>query len=503
MARNILNVIDLKLSSINGPLVDNFSLTINEGEIVALTGASGSGKTSIGLAILGMLPDGIMLEKGRIEFFKSRNESYHLPHDFMIWPLLRGSHIGYLPQDVFGAFDPVLIIGNQLVLIISERSTLDKSSASTELKSKFIEFGLSDVDRIWNSYPHQLSGGQLQRCLLAMSMVIKPSLIITDEPTSAIDKINQEDLIRSLLHFRNTYNTAILCITHDKNLVVRLADKIVNLQNDSAADQIRNTKKQIKIHETPYILEVKDLEYKYYFGGVLNKKGAQVTGISFNLKPGQSIGIVGESGSGKSTIAQLLLGLLTPSKGGVKLYSRLINFDDYQDLRALRSKVQLVMQDGRGSLHPDKQIISLLKEVRSGVDFKTDISEIESVLKEVGLPVNILTRTASQLSGGECLRVSLARALLIKPDVLVCDEITSSLDSITRDSIISLLFRLQAERSMGLILITHDGYIIKEMADTVMVLSEGIIVETGTAKEVLEAPKHLITQKIFESLPAS
>jgi len=232
---------------------------------------------------------------------------------------------------------------------------------------------------------------------------------------------------------------------------------------------------------------------------LINKSGAKISGINFQLASGSCLGIIGESGSGKSTVAQMLVGLLVPSEGIIRLHSRSIDFMSKNDVRYLRSKVQLVMQDGRGSLHPNKTIRELFEEV---VKYNSRVEGgitkgITGVIKEVGLPEDILDRTASKLSGGECLRISLARALLVQPEVIICDESTSALDTHTRDSILKLLGHLMHQRNLSLILISHDENVIRHMAGHVLVFSDGLIVEEGPIERLISEPRHPATRKIF------
>lgn len=499
MASQVLNIEELTLVSENGFLVEEFSIYINQGEIVAITGKSGSGKTSIALALLGLLPKGIRLTKGSIEFCSAGGDCYKYPLQAHLWSSLRGRHIGYIPQDVFGVFDPVLKLGQQMLMIIRERAHLISREPEEELKEKLSEVGIEDMDRIWNSYPHQLSGGQLQRCLICLSIVMRPSLIIADEPTSAIDKITQVELLNVFAHIRKKYNTAILCITHEPFVVKHLADREVSIDKSPGTRPTAGYISDPNIQGNDTLLEAKNLGHAHRFGGLIDKSGARISEINFQLSSGSCLGIIGESGSGKSTVAQMLVGLLVPSEGSIRLHSRKIDFLDRSDIRYLRSKVQLVMQDGKGSLHPNKTIRELLGEVvKFNLNLKGDIiNDISAVLDEVGLPENILDRTASNLSGGECLRISLARALLMQPEVIICDESTSALDTNTRDSILKLLRHLMHHRNLSLILISHDENIIRQMAGHVLVFSDGTIVEEGPVERLIADPRHPATRKIF------
>ena len=500
MSSVLLKVDSLSLETKNGFIVQDLSFEINKSEIVAMTGRSGSGKTSIALALLGLFSPGVRMRSGTIQFLRENGSVLSYPADKNLWHSLRGTHIGFIQQDVFGAFDPILKVGNQMLMIINERTQQKKSNHESELRSTMSELGIADVERVWNSYPHQLSGGQLQRCLLCMSIVIRPELLIADEPTSAIDKINQAELFDVLALIRKKYNMAILCISHDRSVVDFLADREIQIEkavpNHYSSDRIKPEQPGRNV-----LLEAKGLGFSHRFGGLSDKMGAIISDISFHVSAGECIGIIGESGSGKSTLAQMLVGLLTPSEGELLIEGKPVDYRLEKDIRFLRSKVQLVMQDGRGSLHPNKTIRELLTEVTQyhSEDKVTGSSAITKSLGEVGLSSDVLDRRGGNLSGGECLRVNIARALLVDPDVLICDESTSALDDATRNGIIELLSTLLGKRKIGLMVISHDDNVIRQLADQILVFSDGRIVETGEANELLLNPVHSVTKKIFSA----
>jgi len=498
MPSAILHVEGLTIASEQGVIVQQLSFQIAPGEIVALTGKSGSGKTSIALAILDLLPASLHLRNGIIHWTGS--DSLTLPSDGLSWKKLRGRHIGYTQQDAYGAFDPVMKMGPQMMMIIRERAGDEVPDPTFDLRVKMEEVGLHDIDRLWSSYPHQLSGGQLQRCQIAMALVIRPQLLITDEPTSAIDKINQVELLDVFAMLRTKYNLAILCITHEESVVRHLADREVRLDSNITEFPLPvPTPVQPPAASSDEVLKGTDLVYTHSFGGMMHHRGAHVGRLDFTLHRGKCLGIVGESGSGKSTFAQILVGLYPPDHGHLSLDGKTVDFKSTRDLARLRSKVQLVMQDGRGSLHPHMSVSMLLDEVgqirtKLEAGYAYDLKEI---MRIVGLGEELLERTSGRLSGGECLRVSIARALLMQPEVLICDESTSSLDARSRDGVVAMLSQLKVERKLALIFISHDEHIIRALADDIMVLAEGKVVEKGEAAQVIRYPTHPVTKKIF------
>ncbi len=501
MSSVLLQVDSLSLVSNEGYITKDFSFELHRGEIIALTGKSGSGKTSVAMAILGLLPPGIRFNSGSIHW-TTDDVQMSFPADSSDWPSLRGRHIGFTQQDVYGTFDPVLSMGKQMMMVVAERSQGNLPDIEKNIRLKMQETGLEDIDRLWKSYPHELSGGQLQRCQICMAISIQPELLITDEPTSAVDRINQTEILDVFSRLRDKYNMAILCITHETSVVNYLADREVRIGEMITASPAppKSRPEGNKSIMSP-ILMADHLTYAYRYAGLRNRKGAEVGPVDFSLLPGTCLGIIGESGSGKSTLAQLLVGLLEPDSGKLVVAGKEIDFSKSQEISSLRSNVQLVMQDGRGSLHPYFTIGRLLNEVagRPMSNLGEIASEVRKVITDVDLPQNILERKPGTLSGGECLRVCIARALLLHPGVLICDESTSGLDAVNRDSIIELLRHLMQTWSLAILFITHDEQLIRTLADYILVMAAGQVVEQGPANELLRFPAHPVTKKIFSN----
>jgi peptide/nickel transport system ATP-binding protein len=499
MAQPLLTVDRITLEAGQRKIVDGLSFVLYPGEILALTGKSGSGKTSIALSILGLLPKGLSLTEGTFTW-QEDHHSISSVTDPGSWSQLRVTKIGFVQQDIFGAFDPVLSMERQMLMLLMEKSTLPADQVLRELKAAMEEVKLHDIPRLLKSYPFQLSGGQLQRCMIALMLTLRPSLLILDEPTSAIDKINQREVLHMLSALRTKHQFAILCITHEDDVVHSLADREICLEDKRMdTSEIKSAKHPPKSPDQQVVLEGHQLSYTYHFGGLMHKKGSALGPFDFRLYSGNCIGIVGESGSGKSTLAQLLVGLIQPQHGEVRLHGRTIHFNRDADVKRLRAAVQLVMQDGRGSLHPYRTIEKTLEEVNSIQEKQSNFPTrtLSEVMEEVGLSAEMLLRRPGQLSGGECLRVSIARSLLVNPRVLICDESTSALDSETRDGIVSLLSGLIQTRDMALIIISHDISVIRKLSNEIMVMAEGQIVEQGDALQLLTYPTHYVSKHIF------
>ncbi|MEO6130870.1 MAG: ATP-binding cassette domain-containing protein, partial [Saprospiraceae bacterium] len=291
MSSILLQVEGLTIVSDEGVIIDHLSFAVDKSEIIALTGKSGSGKTTIGLAILGMLPDGLHWKEGSIIWHGERSDSIQIPRDSVKWSTLRGREIAYIQQDVFGIFDPVLRIGKQMTMIVRELSGKPTKDIDTALRSTMKEVGISEIDRVWNSFPHQLSGGQLQRCQICLAIVMQPELIIADEPTSAIDKIHQVEILDLLIHMRNQYQIAILCITHEESVVNYLADRIIPLNTTEEKNTERKDQNILRdgMPEMP-VLNVEHLGFTHQYGGLFSKEGAKIKDINFRLHAGHCMG---------------------------------------------------------------------------------------------------------------------------------------------------------------------------------------------------------------------
>ncbi|MBR5130081.1 MAG: ABC transporter ATP-binding protein [Alphaproteobacteria bacterium] len=466
--------------------VKNASMHINAGELVALVGSSGSGKSTLAMSILRLIDESTV--QGKV-MFGGKNLVY-LTEDKL--RQIRGKKIAMIFQEPMTSLNPLHTVAQQ----ISEVLKMTGQSTSKKIVLSLLEqVELIDTERIYKSYPHELSGGQRQRVMIAMALAGNPELLIADEPTTALDVTVQAQILDLLKRLQQKLNLAILFITHDLDVVRRIADRVYVMQHGKivsmtlpsvAQPWIRHTPKQLK---RDLAIEVENLNVYYH-------RFHAVQDVSFCVQPGRTIGIVGESGSGKSSLAQGLMRLIE-AQGRV-----LINGSDFfalsgKKLREARSYIQMVLQDPASSLNPRMMVGDIIGEglkVRKEKDIDKKVFEI---LKLVDLSSDIIHRYPHELSGGQRTRVALARALILKPSVLVLDEVTSSLDVRTQRQLVKLLTSLQKELNLAYIFISHDMKVIRSLSDDILVMKDGRIIEYDFAGKLFRKPKNIYTKRLL------
>ena len=533
----MLEVKDLKIEFFDHSrpetAVRDVDFTMREGEIIGLVGESGSGKSLTATAIAGLIRRGDVKVSGEILWENNMNLLTASRREMRA---LQGNEIGFVFQDPMTAFSPVHKVGYQVedALRVHDK---EKEYSKEELKKRAIaalhDVELPDPERVYDSYPFELSGGMRQRAMIASAMISKPRLLIADEPTTALDVTVQAEIIKLLKRINEQDHTAILFISHDLGLVRQLCEKVLVLKNGdvvesgSAKEIFENpkadyTKKLIAAEvlvrnaasgeagggdAAPVVCEVKNYSFVYpkrrgllsremnKKSGIVQKTGTgQSTGeeksdsigvfdINFAIHKGEILGLVGESGSGKSTIAKNIAGLLSSSDGEIRC-----------------EKVGMVFQDSYSALNPTKRIKWILKEALylRGIRKKEEQQKrIDKIIEEVELPAELLNHYPSELSGGQRQRVVIAMALLGKPDLLIADEPVSALDIAISESIISLLKKLSKERGMGILFISHDLRTVYYLCNNVVVLKDGRIVESGNKKEIYENPQQEYTKQLL------
>lgn len=514
------------------PVVRGISLDLFAGRTLAIVGESGSGKTMTAMSVLGLGPPGTPLIVG--------GEARFDGHDLLAMPeremrALRGRRIGAVFQDPAGSMNPLMPVGEQ-IREAARAAGAERAVARAKVVALLDEVGLAQVPGIAGRYPHELSGGQQQRCMIALALAGDPDLLVADEPTTALDSDVADQIIALLADLRARRRMALLFISHDLAVVSRLAQDIVvmrdgqvvefgstgqilqNPQQDytkaliactpgtggpprarlMTLDMIRSgTVPGPRRPATPgdTVVSVRDLTVKYPGRGLLRPGHLALQGVSLELRAGSSLGLVGASGSGKSTLGRALVGLVATQSGEVRINDRVLAANGSRT-PSDRRDMQYVFQDAAGALNPRRTIgQSLLEPQRI---HGLPVGALEPMLAEVGLPADIARRFPAELSGGQLQRVTIARALALEPDCLICDEITSALDVSSQAQVLNVLSDLQERRNLAILFISHDRALVEHFCDRVLVMKGGHLAEEGTVMDAINAsPK---SAKVHETV---
>ena len=529
----LLEVDDLKISARRDddsllPIVKGVSFNVARGEVVALIGESGSGKTTIALSALGYTKPGLEFAGGEVRL--EGDDVITMGSDQL--RTLRGQRVAYLAQSAAATFNPALTIGEQVTESCVLHDILNQEQANERAESLYRALELPDPDRLGRRYPHQVSGGQLQRLMAAMALCGKPDLLVLDEPTTALDVTTQIEVLKAFKSVIKQEGSAAIYVTHDLSVVAQIADHIVVLyagevQEHGSAEQVVNqpghdyTRRLMHAVRPPPAagqgdeslgehrrespaLQVKDITAGY--GRIHNGMPAitVLRDVNVSIERGHTVGVIGESGCGKSTLARVMAGLLPAAQGQV-----LLDGDELQPAlqkrkRSELQKIQFVFQMADTALNPRQRIDHILGrplDFYLGLIGKEKRRRILELLEMVELPHDFAGRYPEELSGGQKQRVNLARALAASPEVLLCDEVISALDSIVGANVIELLKRLRKQTGVSFVFISHDLSTIASFADKIVVLYAGRVVEQGTADHVLSPPYHPYTRLLISSVP--
>ncbi|WP_182286638.1 ABC transporter ATP-binding protein [Comamonas testosteroni] len=528
----LLSVHDLSVSFAGKPVVQGVSFELAAGEKLALVGESGSGKSVTALSLLRLVGDaqlgGRALLDGRDLLQLSEREMQGI----------RGGDIAMIFQEPMTALNPLMTVGAQVAEVLQLKQALSRAQAQTQAVELLATTGIPEPGRRAQSFPHQLSGGQRQRAMIAMALASRPRLLLADEPTTALDVTLRGQILDLLADLQRQTGMAVLMITHDLNLVRRFADRVAVMEKGRLVEQgavaelMRNpqhayTRKLLasrpvrNVADGPVpageaaVVQTQALQVSYAtpLPGIRGwfKKGAfvAVKGADMLLRPGRTLGVIGESGSGKSTLAQAVLGLL-PAAGELQVAGRQWQQPAIRNSAAnlaLRRKIQVVFQDPFSSLSPRMTVEEIVGE---GLQIHAPElaaalrrERVLKMLEEVGLTEaqfpGLLQRYPHEFSGGQRQRLAISRALIMEPEVLVLDEPTSALDVTIQQQVLALLQRLQKERGLAYLLITHDVDVIRAMAHEVLVMKDGQIVEQGGVQAVLTAPRQAYTRQLVEA----
>ena len=517
----LLNIRDLRIEGRSGEdwteIVHGVDLTLRRGEVMGLIGESGAGKSTIGLAAMGYARDGCRISGGKIEF--DGMDLTTTPQDDL--RALRGSRIAYVAQSAAASFNP----SHRLIDQHTEGPMLHGISSREESEKDAIELyrrlRLPNPDEIGFRYPHQVSGGQLQRAMTAMAMSCRPDLIIFDEPTTALDVTTQIEVLASIRDIVDQFDTAALYITHDLAVVAQMADRIkVLLKGDEVEEaetrEMLESPKQdytkslwaVRSFERPQkppapadavpVVSVKNISAAYGETPVLFD-------VSFDIHAGRTVAVVGESGSGKSTAARCITGLLPPSSGEVMFDGEVLPADFRSRNRAQLRQAQMIYQMADTALNPKKrigEIISRPVQFYLGLKGAALKQRVDQLLDQIELePSQYYHRYPSELSGGQKQRIGIARALAAEPKFIICDEVTSALDQLVAEGILKLLDRLQEELNLAYMFITHDLATVRSIADEVVVMRQGKVVEAGPKDVMFKPPHHPYTDLLLSSVP--
>lgn len=535
-------------------VVHEISFSISENEIVGVVGESGSGKSVTAMAIMGLLPKKTAQIKGEI-LFEGTNLLKEKPEYIR---KLRGKEIAMIFQEPMSALNPSVKCGNQVSEIIQLHLNYSVSKAKKETLLLFEKVKLPRPREIFNSYPHQISGGQMQRVMIAMAIACKPKLLIADEPTTALDVTVQKEIMLLLKEIQKETNMSMLFISHDLGLVSEIADKVVVMYQGNVvetgtalqvfkqpkeeytkallasrpsldvrlkklptiasladksfvSEEVTSQQRAFKhkdIYTKPPLLEVLNLKKEYYSNaGLFQKKKVvkAVNEVSFKVFEGETLGLVGESGCGKSTLGKAILQLEKATSGSIKYRGKELTTLSSSEIRKLRKEIQLIFQDPYSSLNPrmliGEAIMEPMEVHKIGKNQRDRKKKTLEILQRVGLDESFFNRYPHELSGGQRQRVGIARTIAMEPKLVVCDESVSALDISVQAQVLNLLNELKDDFGFTYIFISHDLAVVKFMADQLLVMKDGKIEEIGDADEIYANPTKDYTRKLIEAIP--
>ena len=517
-----MSLVDIRNLSVrfgDATVVSDVSYRIASGEKFALVGESGSGKTVSALAMMGLLPDANI--SGHIRFADRDILAMREPQ----LRAMRGKDIAMIFQEPMTALNPLFTIGNQIAEVLMLHEGINARAAALRAVELLDKTGIPEPARRALAYPHQLSGGQRQRAMIAMALACKPRLLIADEPTTALDVTIQVQILELLNQLQREEGMAVLMITHDLNLVRSFADRVGVMQQGRLVEtadtatlfaQPREayTQRLLASHAKRMVdeavgdgaplLEAKDVRCSFGIreGWFREREFVAVDTLNLGLQRGETLGIVGESGSGKSTLGMALLRLsVARTSGDIRFDGQAVSKMDSASLRPLRAKMQVVFQDPFASLSPRRTIEQIVGEGlalhQPQLSPQALREAVAAALQEVGLSPAMMARYPHEFSGGQRQRIAIARALVLKPELILLDEPTSSLDVSVQYQVLELLATLQKKHRIAYLFISHDLAVIRAMAHRVLVMKDGKVVESGPVAQVLNDPREPYTQRLL------
>ena len=503
--------------------VEGVDLTLRAGEITCLVGESGSGKSMISRAIMGLLPERVSVTAGAIQF----GDKDLARLDPVSFRSLRGASIGMVFQEPMTALNPLHRVGHQVDEVLRLHTAMRPRERRDRVLALFEQTRLPDPGQIARAYPHQLSGGQRQRVVIAMALALRPRLLIADEPTTALDVTTQAQILHLLRALQQEQNTAILFITHDFGVVAEIADHVAVLQRgivveqgrrDAVLHQPRHPYTQSLLAAVPRlrvpvtvvqdgipVLEAQALCKTYARRSLRATPTRALDDVGIILRRGETLGVVGESGSGKSTLARVLTGLDHADQGEVILGSETLTGLTRRQMRPYRKRLQMIFQDPYASLDPRQRVIDIVAEgpIIHGADFIEARARAVELLGLVGLDASAGARYPHEFSGGQRQRIGIARALALKPEILIADEAVSALDVSVQAQVLALLAGIKAQFGLSMVFVTHDLRVALQICDRIVVMRAGRVVEVGAAAAILQAPQDAYTRALFAAVPGA
>jgi peptide/nickel transport system ATP-binding protein len=504
--------------------VRDLSLSIAPGETLCVVGESGSGKSMTAMAAMGLLPNGVQVLGGSIKL----GGHDLLSLDEAGWCETRGRHVGIVFQEPMTSLNPVMRVADQITETFRAHRLLSPPERHHRALELLQEVNLPNPEKIARAYPHELSGGQRQRVMIAMALALEPKLLIADEPTTALDVTTQAQVLKLIDNLRRKKGTAVLFITHDFGVVAEIADRVAVLQGgelveQGPVDEVLNrpqhpyTKRLLaavpslrpptpkQVEGEPIALKVEALTKVYGRRGFLTRtrQVQAADAVSFHIRRGETLGLVGESGSGKSTVGRCVLRLIEPDGGSIEIGTLPFSTLSQAALRPYRRKIQMVFQDPFASLNPRRNVGRIIAEgpIAQGENPDQALAEARDLLRKVGLPAQAIDRYPHEFSGGQRQRIGIARALAMKPDVLVADEAVSALDVSVQAEILKLIRSLQEEFGLAILFITHDLRVAAQICDRVAVMQKGRIVEMAQTAQLFAHPQDAYTRQLLAAVP--